>query len=121
MIITERRKVLDRNIASLDGPFASERIIQIIEDEGYNKRQPPAPSLHAYAQGWIQNRKRTVSKRIKMRRPGHRSNVALHDHLFPGISSSEIMRKIELMGRLLNRFEGIKVTQISKHIFRISR
>ena len=117
----ERRKVLDRHIAALDGPFASERIIQILEAEGYNKRQPPAPLLHAYAQGWVLNRTWTLIKRINMHRPDNRNHISFHDHLFPGISVSEIMRKIELMGRLLNRFKGIKVTQISKHVFRISR
>jgi hypothetical protein len=117
----ERRKVLDRHIASLDGPLASERIIQVLEDEGYNKRQPPAPLLHGYAHGWIHNRARTLIKRINMHRPGNRNHISFHDHLFPGISVSEIRRKIELMGRLLNRFDGIKVTQISKHAFRISR
>ena len=116
----ERRKVLDRHITGLDGPLAAERIIQVLEAGGYNKRQPPAKSLNAYAHGWIKNHLRTIMKRINMHRPGYRNNLSYHAHLFPDISVQEIMKKIGCMGRLLNRFESIKVTQISKHVFRIS-
>jgi len=116
----ERRKVLDRHITGLDGPLAAERIIQVLEAGGYNKRQPPATSLNAYAHGWIKNHLRTMLKRINMHRPGYRNNLSYHAHLFPDISVQEIMKKIGCMGRLLNRFESIKVTQISKHVFRIS-
>jgi hypothetical protein len=55
-----------------------------------------------------------------MRRPGHRNNLTLHAHRFPDISTNEIVERIARMGALLKRFETIKVTQISKHIFRIS-
>jgi hypothetical protein len=55
-----------------------------------------------------------------MRRPGHRNNLSYHAHRFPDITVPEIMKKIKCMGRLLNRFESIKVTQEAKHIFRIS-
>jgi hypothetical protein len=116
----ERRKILDRHIAGLDGPLAAERIIQVLEAGGYNKRQPPATSLNAYVHGWVRNHLRTLSKRINMHRPGHRNNLSYHAHRFPDITVPEIMKKIKCMGRLLNRFESIKVTQISKHIFRIS-
>lgn len=116
----ERRKILDRHIAGLDGPLAAERIVQVLEAGGYNKRQPPATSLNVYVHGWVHNHLRTMAKRINMHRPGHRNNLTYHAHRFPDISVPEIMRKIACMGRLLNRFESIKVAQISKHIFRIS-
>jgi len=116
----ERRKILDRHIAGLDGPLAAERIIQVLEAGGYNKRQPPATSLNAYVHGWVRNHFRTMSKRINMHRPGHRNSLSYHAHRFPDITVPEIMKKIKCMGRLLNRFESIKVTQESKHIFRIS-
>jgi surface carbohydrate biosynthesis protein len=117
----ERRRILDRHIAGLDGPLAAERIIQVLESAGYNKRQPPATSLNVYAHGWVRNHWRTMKKRSKMRRPEHRNSLVYHAHRFPDISVPELMRKITRMGRLLNRFETIKVTEISKHIFRINR
>jgi hypothetical protein len=59
-------------------------------------------------------------KRINMRRTGHRNNLAYHAHRFPDISVAEIMTRVKRMRKLLNRFETIKVIQMSKHIFRIS-
>jgi surface carbohydrate biosynthesis protein len=107
----ERRRVLDQHIASLDGPLAAEKIIQVLTGTGYNKRQPPPVSWNTYLNGWVSNHWRT----------GHRNSRAYHAHRFPDISVQQIMKKIERMGRLLNRFETIKVSQVSKHIFRIGR
>jgi hypothetical protein len=116
----DRRKILDQHIAALDGPLAAERIVRVLEAEGYNKRQPPAASISDYVQGWSHNNLRTMVKRINMRRPGHRNNLVYHAHRFPDISVAEIMRRVKRMRKLLNRFETIKVIQMSKHIFRIS-
>jgi hypothetical protein len=116
----DRRKILDQHIAALDGPFAAERIVRVLEAEGYNKRQPPGAPISDYVQGWSHNNLRTMVKRINMRRPGHRNNLAYHAHRFPDISVEQVMKRVKRMGKLLNRFETIKLAQISKHIFRIS-
>ena len=116
-----RRKILDPHIAALDGPLAAERIVQVLEAEGYGKRQPPASSMKDHIQGRVQNNFRTMVKRVNMRRPGHRNNLAYHAHRFPDISAEEIEKKVARLGKLLNRFETIKVIQLSKHIFRINR
>jgi surface carbohydrate biosynthesis protein len=114
------RNVLDQHIASLDGPLAAERIVRVLETSGYHASQPPATPLTDYARGWIQNHVRTMGKRINMHRPGHRNNIVYHAHRFPDITVPEIMKKVERMGKLLNRFDKIRVKQISKHIFAIS-
>jgi len=114
------RKVLAPHISALDGPLAAERVVQVLEDQGYGRRRPPATSWNVYAEGWLSNRWRTLSKRRKMRRPESRNSLAYHAHRFPDISVEEIMRKVNRMGRLLNRFEGIRVSEISPYIFRIS-
>ncbi|MGB9499227.1 MAG: surface carbohydrate biosynthesis protein [Dissulfuribacterales bacterium] len=116
----QRRKGLDRHITALDGDFAAERIIRVLETGGYKKAQPPTSPLSSYAHGWIQNHLRTIVKRINMHRPGHRNNIAYHTHRFPDISVAEIMEKIEKMGTLLNRFKSIRVKEISKHIFTVN-
>ena len=114
-----RRKILDQHIAALDGSLAADRMVAVLEAAGYNKTQPPAVSISDYLRGWLNNKVRTRKKRRNMRRPGHRNNIAFHDHRFPAISVEEIMERIGRLGRLLNRFERIRVEQHSRHIFTI--
>jgi surface carbohydrate biosynthesis protein len=116
----ERRKHLDPHIASLEGPLAADRMVDALEQGGYRQRKPPAPPVGKYAQGWIRNRVRTVSKHINMRRPGHRNNLAYHAHRWPDISVEEIENRIARLGGLLNRFDRLRVKPYSQHIFKIS-
>ena len=115
-----RRKILDQHITALDGPLAADRMIAVLEAAGYNRQPPPAARTGDYIRGWLNNKVRTLKKRINMRRPGHRNNIAFHDHRFPAVSVEEIMERIGRLSQLLNRFEGIRVKQLSRHIFAVS-
>ena len=117
----ERRKHLDPHIASLEGPLAADRIVDALEQGGYRERKPPASPLGNYSHGWLHNRLRTVVKHINMRRPGHRNNLTYHAHRWPDISVAEVKDRIARLGRLLNRFDGLRVEPYSQHIFKISQ
>ena len=117
----ERRKRLDPHIASLEGPLAADRIVDALEQGGYRDQKPPASPPGKYCHGWIHNRLRTVVKHINMRRPGHRNNLAYHAHRWPDISVSEVRARIARLGRLLSRFDGLRVEPYSQHIFKISQ
>ncbi len=114
----ERRRILDRHIAALDGKLASERIVDVLIEAGYLAKRPEAVPLSSFCKGWVRNRIRTIRKRINMHRPGHRNNIKYHDHRFPGTSIEEISSKLKRFGTLINgRFMNIDVKQIEKHIF----
>jgi len=115
-----RRKLLDPHIASLEGPLAADRMVDVLEQGGYRDQKPPATQIGKYAHGWIHNRLRTVVKHTNMRRPGHRNNLAYHAHRWPDISVEEIRNRIARLGRLLNRFDRLCVEPYSQHIFKIS-
>ena len=115
----QQQQLLSRNVASLSGPFAAERMVDVLIAAGYDKQQPPAVSLSSYLHGWLQTRIRTVVKRINMRRPGHRNNIRYHDHRFPPISVSELQQRIDRLGVLTGRFRDIRIRQTSRHIYRI--
>ncbi|MGD9339259.1 MAG: hypothetical protein PVF76_18195, partial [Syntrophobacterales bacterium] len=112
-----RRQVLDRHIAALDGNLATERLVGVLENAEYDRKRPPAVPMSDYVQGWLHTKLRTVVKRINMHRPGHRNNLAYHAHRFPDISAEEIMQRVAHFGKLLNRFDTIRVREHSKHIF----
>jgi hypothetical protein len=115
-----RRTILERHIAALDGPLAADRIVNVLEAEKYNQKQPPAAKISDHVKGWLHTKVRTAVKYINMQRPGHRNSIAYHTHRFPDISVAEIEERIACLGKLLNRFETIRVEQHSKHIFKIN-
>lgn len=117
---SKRREILDQHIAALDGPLAADRMVDALVSGEYKEKQPAAAPSRDYAQGWLHTKLRTAVKRINMHRPGHRNNLAFHAHRFPDISAEEIMRRVAHLGRLLNRFDTIRVRDHSKHIFWIT-
>ncbi len=114
----KRQALMDSYLAAQNGSLACERMIDVLESAGYMEKQPTRSSIGSYAKGWWQTKLRTAGKRVNMQRPSHRNNLSYHDRRFPELSVDQIQEKIERFGRLLNRFETIRVEQHSKHLFR---
>ncbi|SDY69850.1 surface carbohydrate biosynthesis protein [Nitrosomonas sp. Nm33] len=115
----DRQDLMDYYLAARDGPLACERIVDILEESGYGKKQPPAKPLGTYLQGWLFTKLKASLTSLYMRRPGP-NRLAYHNHRFPEISVEEIEQKITRFGELLKRFDKIKVEPYAKHVFRIS-
>ena len=115
----QQQQLLAHNIAALSGPFAAERMVDVLVAAGYDQQRPPAVPLSSYLQGWLQTKIRTGVKRINMHRPGHRNNIRYHDHRFPPISVNELQRRIDRLGILTGRFGDIRIQQTSRHMYRI--
>jgi surface carbohydrate biosynthesis protein len=112
-----RKAALEPHIAALEGRLAADRIIDVLDDAGYSERQPPAPPWLERLQGWYQTHSRAIGKRINMMKPGHRNNIVLHDHRYPGITAEELLGIIARFSQLLDRFHGLKVKKHSKHLY----
>jgi surface carbohydrate biosynthesis protein len=112
-----QRARLERHIAALDGPLASDRIVDALCAAGYRDRRFPHPPLPQYLATRLLVGARTLSKRIKGLRPGHRNTRKFHDHRFPGTSVGDLDRRIQRFDKQLGRFGGLRVTQRSDHIF----
>jgi len=115
----DREQLVGHHLASLHGPLACERIVDVLESAGYGESAPAAVSAFARVQGLILTHLRTALKQAKMRRPGP-NRLAYHDHRFPELSVADIEERVRRFGRLLNRFATVRVAPWSKHIFRIS-
>jgi surface carbohydrate biosynthesis protein len=115
----EHRRVLARNIAALDGPFASERMLDALEGMGYAERPPEPPGAARYARGWIENRVRTAAKQINMHRRGHRNSTEYHDHRYPGVTLEGMRARVARLRDQLGRFDGIRIRQLAEHIFHV--
>jgi surface carbohydrate biosynthesis protein len=112
-----RKAAMEPHISALEGRLAADRIVDVLDAAGYHEGPPPAPSASDRFSGWYQTHLRTIEKRINMRRPGHRNNITLHDHRYPGISAEEMLAIISRFSQLLDRFQGIKVRKHSRHLY----
>ena len=112
-----RKAALEPHISALEGRLAADRIVDVLDEAGYREGPPPAPRISDRFSGWYQTHLRTIEKRINMRRPGHRNNITLHDHRYPGITADEMLAIINRLGTLLDRFHDIKVKKHSHHLY----
>jgi hypothetical protein len=117
---SRRRQILSPHIAALDGRLSCDRMVDVLVEGGYLQESPPAVPTGTYLRGRLHNRVRTISKKINMRRPGHRNNFAYHRHRFPGVTADEIQVRIDRLGELLNRFQNVRVEQFAEYIFTMS-
>jgi surface carbohydrate biosynthesis protein len=115
----ECKTLIGYYLSAQDGSLACERIVDVLENNGYAKKQPPPTPIGTYVQGWVLTKIKAAATNLNMRRPGP-NRLAYHDHRFPEISVGDIERKIARFGQLLNRFDTIRVEQHSKHVFRIN-
>jgi hypothetical protein len=115
----ERKKLIDYYLTAQQDRLACERIIDVLEANGYNQSKPPASPTPKYLTGWALSNLKATLTQLYMRRPGP-NRLAYHNHRFPDISTSQIEQKIAQFGQLLNRFKTVKVTQHSQYLFKIS-
>ncbi|HEX8874845.1 MAG TPA: surface carbohydrate biosynthesis protein, partial [Nitrosospira sp.] len=103
-----RQTLVDYYLSAQSGRLACERIIDVLEESGYGDNPPPARPFGTYAQGWAYTKVKAALTNLNMRRPGP-NRLSYHDHRFPEISVAQIEQKIARFGRLLNRFNTIRV------------
>ena len=115
----ERKALIDYYLTAQDGPLACERLVDVLIASGYDQQAPVPPSLLSRTSGWLKCNLRTIQKRLKMKRHGGKRQ-AYHDHRFPELSVADIEQRIGRFRKQLNRFDSIKVSAHSRHIFNIS-
>ena len=117
----ERHRIFERHLAAITGPLAADRIVEVLNEEGYGRSKPPAAPLWRYAKGRLTSSARTMIKRINMSRRDHWNSARYHAHRFPDISVAEINSRIGRFSNLLGRFNDVRAEQLSQHIFRLAR
>lgn len=114
-----RRRLLDRHVAALEGALAADRMVDVLVGAGFAAAPPPRPALALRARGWIRTRRRSAKKRRNMRLADHRNSAAFHHHRFPGVDVPSLEARIARFGRQLGRFQRVRVTHLSEHLFRL--
>jgi surface carbohydrate biosynthesis protein len=116
----DRQRTLERHIAALDGPLASERMVDVLEEVGYGDRPPRSSTLPRQLRGQVRNRVRTAWKRSKMRKRQNRNSQDYHDHRYPELSLDDVRGRVVRLGEQLGRFEGLRVQQLSHDLLQIN-
>jgi hypothetical protein len=112
---------LEEHLAALDGPLASDRIVDVLEQSEAIRHGLPRPPIGRYLCGWFgATQRRFIKRSIMARIPEHRSNPAFQSHRFQGVSIDELRARVARFGRVLRRFEHVKAEPIAEHVFRIS-
>ena len=106
-------------LAAQDGPLACERLVDVLIESGYDRQAPLPPSALSRLFGWFKCCLRAAGKQAKMKRHGSKRQ-AYHDHRFPELTVADIERRVERFRKQLTRFDSIKVSARSQHIFNIS-
>ena len=115
----ERKTLIDHYLTAQDGALACERLVDVLMAAGYDQQAPLPPSSLTRTFGWLKCYFRTALKQVNMKRHGSKRQ-AYHDHRFPELTVADIERRVERFRKQLNRFDSIKVSAHSRHIFNIS-
>jgi len=115
----ERKSLIDHYLAAQEGPLACEQLVDVLMASGYDQQAPLPPPILSRTLGWLRCNFRTARKRVNTNRPGSKRQ-AYHDHRFPELTVADIERSVARFRTQLNRFDAIRVTAHSQHIFNIS-
>lgn len=114
-----RRRLAARHVAALDGPLASEAMVDVLDrfEAAGGGRKPPVRSRVA---GYLSAELRRRGKERHAETPGHKSNIAYTRHRFPGVVLPEVEERIGRFRAILGRFEAVRARQTMKNVFKIA-
>jgi len=116
----ERKTLVDRHLAALDGPLACERIVDVCENIADRQSEKFKPALLDRLKGYCMANVRTLKRRIKARLPRARNKPKFHRHRYPEISLEEMRARVSRFQQMLGDSRELHVELIYDQFFRIS-
>lgn len=115
----EQDNFLRNYLTGIDGPFASERILNVLEKLENRGGTNNIQRVKRYLEGLYDATIRAHRKRKNARIPNHKNSIAYQRHRFPGIRLDEVQHRIARFSELLGRFERVRASQLYENIFHI--
>jgi surface carbohydrate biosynthesis protein len=116
----ERATLINQYLEALDGPLASEHMVDVFEGMMEGRSELPRPSVHDRLAGRSMSIIRTLIKRCKERIPGSHNRPEFQRHRYPEVSLEEIQARLSRFQQVLGDSRKLQVELISNKFFRIS-
>ena len=118
-----QKNLIQQYISSLEGTFASEKIVEVLEQFDNKLTEKPAINFASYLTGKTQAMwrriKREYNASFNMNKGNRHERFQYLNHIFPDIDLRDIESRIEKFQRILNRFKGIHARSVTKGIFEV--
>ncbi|MEE3331744.1 MAG: surface carbohydrate biosynthesis protein, partial [Myxococcota bacterium] len=110
-----------RHMASLEGPLACERILDILDDlyTGPRASLPEQPGAVQHALAKAHASGRATWKRLRAAMPGNANSADYQKHRFPGVNVASLRASTDRFAKLLGRFDDIEISARSEDVFDI--
>lgn len=113
------RKQLERHLAGLTGPLASDRIVDVLAERHPAGSRLPRPGLAQLASVWLRSEWRAANKRARALLPDNRNSADYQRHRFPGVTLDDLRERSARLAALLGRFEGVELRQRAGDVFEV--
>jgi len=115
----ERRALMGHYLASQNGPLASQRICDVLENIVNDPSGFRGSTFTDRLHGRYLATKRRIKKKIASYRPESKDRPEFQRHRDPGVSLEEMQERVARFQDLLGQKGKLNVEQHSLHIFRI--
>ena len=115
----ERRALMGHYLASQDGPLASQRICDALENMVNDPSGFGGSTFTDRLHGRYLATKRRIRKKLESYRPESKYRPEFQRHRYPGVSLEEMRERVARFQDLLGQKGKLNVEQHSRHIFRI--
>jgi surface carbohydrate biosynthesis protein len=116
----ERKALFDRHMTGMEGPSASERIMDVVESMLGADRGLPKTSMADRAIGWSHANGRRLLKRTLVKLPGFRARPEFYKHRYPHVPVERVREKLARFARLLGDAPSATVHEVYEDILWIS-
>jgi hypothetical protein len=117
---TERRELFDHYLAAREGPLASQRIVDVLEEIAAEASEQPLPSRLDRLSGEFAAEWRRLGKRYRSLLPGTVNRPEFQKHRFPDLSLDVVRTRASRFRQLLGNGAEFSVEQLSSEIFQLS-
>jgi hypothetical protein len=115
----ERRALVDRHLAALDGPLACERMVDALAELAKDRAGCHKPNFAKRTTGRILARSRTMVKRYKDARPGDHNRPEFQKHRFPPLALEDIKGRVTRFRSITGVLQSINIQKMQHQFYLI--